>query len=297
MLALSVVIPTRDRPALLDEVLDRLAPGRQTLAADRYEVVVSDDGDAEATRRRLATRCPWVRVVPGPRRGPAANRNTGARAATAPWIAFTDDDTRPDPGWLAALLAAADDVDVVEGRTTCRDGLTSPLTQSPQNPDGGWWWSCNLAVRRDLLLDRLGGFDERFPAAHMEDVDLRTRARALGMRERFARDAVVDHPPRRVDQRRRAAAHASWVAYQAIHRPPPRRGPLLRETVRHRLRDAARAPLSLDGLRLLGFLPRELWHITRHWDAWVAAAPPAGDAWSPAHAARMATTTAPPAAR
>ena len=39
--------------------------------------------------------------------GPTAKRNLGWRAADAPLVAFTDDDCRPAPGWLDALLAAA----------------------------------------------------------------------------------------------------------------------------------------------------------------------------------------------
>ena len=37
--------------------------------------------------------------------GPAAQRNHGWRAGGAPLVAFTDDDCRPAPGWLEALLA------------------------------------------------------------------------------------------------------------------------------------------------------------------------------------------------
>lgn len=45
----SVVIPTRDRPRELGACLHRLSPGAQTLDAAQYEVVISDDGDFNAT--------------------------------------------------------------------------------------------------------------------------------------------------------------------------------------------------------------------------------------------------------
>src|SRR5437868_5684485 len=40
----------------------------------------------------------------GDHAGPAAARNAGWRAARGAVIAFTDDDTIPDPGWLAAAV-------------------------------------------------------------------------------------------------------------------------------------------------------------------------------------------------
>ena len=45
---LSVVIPTCDRHAELAACLERLAPGVQTLVADTYEVIVTDDGKQPA---------------------------------------------------------------------------------------------------------------------------------------------------------------------------------------------------------------------------------------------------------
>ena len=78
---ISVVIPTRHRNDPLAECLARLAPGVQTLAADRYEVIVTDDGSAETSADVVRQRFPWARWAAGPRRGPAANRNNGARQA------------------------------------------------------------------------------------------------------------------------------------------------------------------------------------------------------------------------
>ena len=42
-------------------------------------------------------------------RGLAAARNTGIRAATAPVVAFLDDDCEPEPEWARELLDAYDD--------------------------------------------------------------------------------------------------------------------------------------------------------------------------------------------
>src|SRR5262249_45121667 len=106
---ISVVVPTYRRPDLLARCLAALAA--QTLDPGRYHVLVAADAASDATRQQVAGFAaavrPAVRYLPvtGPH-GPAAARNVGWRAARAPVIAFTDDDTVPDPGWLAAGLGA-----------------------------------------------------------------------------------------------------------------------------------------------------------------------------------------------
>ena len=122
-------------------------PGRQTLPADQYEVIVTDDGEP-TVERFLTEKYPWVSWVPGPRRGPAANRNAGARRARGDWLAFTDDDCVPDPNWLAGFATATHaGCRVYEGKTTCVAGIHSPIDHAPVNITGGWLWSCNIFIR------------------------------------------------------------------------------------------------------------------------------------------------------
>jgi GT2 family glycosyltransferase len=201
-LSFSVVVPACARPAALAECLARLAPGAQTLPASQYEVIVTDDSPDESIRNLVADRFPWACCTVGPRRGPAANRNHGARLARADWLAFTDDDCLPDPGWLAgfaAALASANSTppDVLEGRTYADRPRRSLAERSPINTHGGFLWSCNFAVRA-RLFSQLAGFNEGFPYAAMEDVDFARRLRALGAREQFVEAAGVCHPWREI---------------------------------------------------------------------------------------------------
>jgi GT2 family glycosyltransferase len=264
----SVIVPTRDRPDALARCLALLAPGVQVLDASRYEVVVTDDGSSDVARDLIASRFAWARHVTGPRRGPAANRNAGSRAGHGDWVAFTDDDTLPDRDWLETLVAMSEGVDVVEGRTTCRDGVRSPREHAPVNDSGSRWWSCNLAVRRSAF-DRLGGFDERFRIPHMEDVDLRERALAAKIPWRFAPGAVVDHPPRR--ERWGVAwdaVHQAEVLFAVIH---SRRFPLWRcllEVTRTRWRAIARAPFSTDAVSAAVSWAIESVSVVVRWRGW-----------------------------
>lgn len=265
---ISVVIPTRHRPASLASCLQRLAPGTQTLDATRYEVVVADDGDTGDARALLTERFPWAAYAAGPRRGPAANRNAGVRASRGEWIAFTDDDTLPDRDWLEQLLAASDGVQAVEGRTVCRIGVRSPREHAPVNELGGRWWTSNLAIRRDAF-DTIGGFDERFTVPHMEDADLRERAFAAPLQWRFAPKAIVDHPPRR---ERWGADTASWhlahMLFSAIHHQPHTLLYNLRAVARGRLRAIGRAPFSADGVSAAISAVVEIGVMLLYWNRW-----------------------------
>ena len=265
----SVVIPTRDRRRELGECLHRLAPGFQTLDAAQYEVVVADDGEFDATDVLLRAEFPWTRHVRGPRRGPAANRNAGARAARGAWIVFADDDVVPSPGWLAAYAAQAAGAVVLEGRTTCDAGLPSPRFHAPENNAGGVLWSCNFAIDR-ALFGALGGFDEGFPFAHMEDADLRERLRAGGTTPRWVPEARVDHPPRRQPSGTRLGEYReAEVRYLYKHGASrPVRWRLMRNITLSRLVNIRARPRGIDSLLALWALAAELWHVARHAASW-----------------------------
>ena len=263
-----MVVPTRDRNALLARCLDQLAPTAQS-AAPEYEVIVSDDSAERAAGPLVRANFPWARVVEGPRRGPAANRNAGARAATGELLVFLDDDCVPErellSGYASALRA---DVVAYEGRITCREGVRSPLTTSPVNLTGGTLWSCNFAMRRDVFAE-LGGFDERFPTAHMEDADLRDRIMASGHSIAFVPGASVDHPPRRLAWGAKLAAmHRATVLYMTLH-PPMRSYPwFFQNLFRARVSRVLHLPLSVDSLIALASVPVELAVSAWHWREW-----------------------------
>ena len=192
----SVIIPTCNRVDLLEKCLNGLAPGRQTLQVEHYDVIVTDDGSAQSAEGLIAAKFPWVKWVPGPKKGPAANRNNGAKAAVRPWIAFIDDDCIPDPSWLSsfAMVAAGnDEVNVLEGRTYPDRPRNSLGESCPENAKGGLLWSCNLAIRK-TSFEAMNGFDQRFPFAAMEDVDFKLRLTERREKIQFVKDASVCHP-------------------------------------------------------------------------------------------------------
>lgn len=265
----SVVVPTLDRRRELSTCLNALAPGAQAMEASRYEVIVTDDGDFDTTSAWLPAAFPWVRHVRGPRRGPAANRNAGGRAARGQWLVFADDDIVPSRAWLAAFAAAATTGSVLEGRTTCQAGIQSPREHAPENNDGGLLWSCNFAIRRAVFVS-VAGFDEGFAFPHMEDADLRERLRAAGHAITWVPEAIVDHPPRRLPTGSRLGAYreAEVRFLYKYGAPRPVRWRMLLGLVRSRLVNVRVRPKGVDSLLALWALGAEAWHVVRHGAAW-----------------------------
>jgi glycosyltransferase involved in cell wall biosynthesis len=207
----SVVVPARNAARTLSRTLAALA----TLAPSPDEIVLVDNGSIDDTRRELeAFAAAGVRVIVlhEARPGASVARNRGARAATGDVVAFTDADCSPRPDWLVALVAPLADATVgaVAGRLastppagvieTFSSLFTLPAPATPSRhtrwtPWAGGFPTANLAVRRDLLLERLGGFDEAV-AIYGEDYDLCARLYATGAAIAYAPDAVVEHQHR-----------------------------------------------------------------------------------------------------
>ncbi|HWA35297.1 MAG TPA: glycosyltransferase [Cyclobacteriaceae bacterium] len=192
----SIVIPTRNRNEMLEQCVASLQPGTQFVDEREYEILVTDDGLAakDVCRKFSATR--WVA---GPARGPAANRNNGARYARGEWIIFVDDDCIPDPGFLWAYSQAISDnpgMKVFEGRTYPERARQRMDEDAPINETGGCLWSCNFMIEK-RLFDSLGGFNEGFPYAAMEDVEFADRVRKI-TQVIFVHQASVLHPWRLV---------------------------------------------------------------------------------------------------
>ena len=89
-MTVSIIIPTCNRADELHDCLARLIP--QLPSDGSTTVFVCDDGSDAATKSMVGEKFPMVRWNQGPRRGPATNRNFGARQADGDWLIFLDDD-------------------------------------------------------------------------------------------------------------------------------------------------------------------------------------------------------------
>ena len=203
-LSATVVIPVRDRAALLDRCLAGMGRG--------YPVVVVDDGSVNpATVAAVAARH-GARLVRRPRcGGPAAARNTGLKHADSELIAFLDSDCVPSARWLERLAGHLDDplvgavaprvvaagADTAAGRYGALFGsLDLGGRESLVGPGArvGYVPSAALLVRRSALRDvtRDGAtFDPQL--RYGEDVDLVWRLHRAGWRIRYEPLVEVGH--------------------------------------------------------------------------------------------------------
>lgn len=185
-----VVIPTLGRPSL--------AALLTALGDVAGRVIVVDD--RPVARDPLAVPG-WVVAVRGRAAGPAAARNVGWRVATTEWVAFLDDDVLPPAGWYDALLRDLASCGPEVGGSQGRIVVPLPRERRPTDwelnvagLERARWATADLAYRR-AVLERVGGFDERFPRAYREDADLGLRVVATGYRI-VGGERHVSHPVR-----------------------------------------------------------------------------------------------------
>ena len=104
--ALTAVVCTWNRAALVDGAIEALV--RQE-SAPPHEILVVDNGSRDHTGavvQRWAARHPQISYLHEGRLGLACARNTAIRLARARLIAFTDDDIRVGPDWMARIVEA-----------------------------------------------------------------------------------------------------------------------------------------------------------------------------------------------
>ncbi|MFH0809612.1 MAG: glycosyltransferase [Pseudomonadota bacterium] len=102
---LSIIIPTRDRAAHLQRLLERL--GRQIPAPFLWEIIIVDnasqDGTRECVMNQIHSSSLYISYIYEPKPGLHQGRHRGALAAKGECLAFLDDDVLPDPQWILAL--------------------------------------------------------------------------------------------------------------------------------------------------------------------------------------------------
>ncbi|MEQ1781180.1 MAG: glycosyltransferase family 2 protein [Hyphomonadaceae bacterium] len=144
----SVIVPTRDRPALLCEALASI----RALETDAltFEILVGDNGNDPASRAAAdAYRAIWMKVE---RAGAGAARNAGLNAATGEFIAFLDDDDVWLPANIVnhlALLRARPELEGVFGQIVTTDMDLKP---------GGEPWPQRGLEGDKLVAEMLSGY-------------------------------------------------------------------------------------------------------------------------------------------
>lgn len=195
--SISVVVPTYESPGLMATIQGLQ---QQTAASSILEILVVGQHSADSLAG-LSN----VRYIPVKDRPTAArNRNVGAAHARGTWICFIDSDCIPTSDWIEQMIGAIKSLD---GRVFYGH-VTIPA-------DTSYWGRCdhllvfgacprtvpqvvqsaatlNFCIERELFLE-IGAFDESFPFAAGEDLDLCYRLSQAGQPIYFVPTASVEH--------------------------------------------------------------------------------------------------------
>ncbi len=210
---LTVVIPNWNGERFLSTCLSSLR--RQTYRD--FETVIVDNGSSDGSVEFVRRDFPELRVIPLPEnRGFSGAVNAGIMASDAEYVALLNNDTEVDPGWLGALVRAADaypeagffasklvdfhDRNLLDGAGDALRLSGFPYRLGHGERDRGQFdrpayvfSACAAAaLYRRAMLEDVGLFDEDF-VSYCEDGDLSFRAQLAGYRCLYVPDAVVYH--------------------------------------------------------------------------------------------------------
>ncbi|WP_245867011.1 glycosyltransferase [Diaminobutyricimonas aerilata] len=184
--------------------------------ADRLEIIVVENGSGDDSLRRLRSEVTGAVIVESKvNRGFAGGSNLGVQKSTGEYVAFLNNDARPDARWIAAAVAAFESsprigavaskvldwegerVDYVDAALTWYGMGYKP--HAGERDLGAWdtpkdvlfGTGAAMFVRAEVFLE-LGGFDEDYFMFY-EDVDLGWRLNLLGYRFRYVPTSLAFH--------------------------------------------------------------------------------------------------------
>jgi len=218
---ISVVIPSRNGRSLLAAQL----PGIARDLGMRSETIVVDNGSSDGTAGWLAAEWPRVEVEVSPEAlSFAAAVNRGIARARYSHICLLNNDMLLEPGFFTALAGAFDRVPGLfcataqirfpagvrreeTGKAVMRQDHPDDFPVRCDEPIAGedltWvlYGSGGCSLYDGALLRALGGIDEAYAPAYVEDLDVGYRAWQRGWSTVFVAGAVVEHRHRATTSR------------------------------------------------------------------------------------------------
>lgn len=184
---MSLIIPTRNRPAVLEETLDRIGQHHFGAFHQGCELILIDNDSEEAVDppAQLSNGIP-VRYIRLDHNMNTAARNVGAELASGDWLVMLDDDSAPEPGcdW-DLLIDAPEDQGAIGGEIM----LSSGVRESGGLPEV--IVGCGCVIRRTCFVAS-GGYDASF-GYYAEEYDLCARMIAEGYRVEHNRSLKFLH--------------------------------------------------------------------------------------------------------
>jgi GT2 family glycosyltransferase len=202
----SIIIPSCNRPVQLNNCLDSLT--RLDFPKSQFEVVVVDDGSASSMESVIESYRSLINItlITQKNAGPGIARNNGVANSRGRFIAFTDDDCKPDRGWLTRLSSQLQKFpDIACGGHISNgldDNIYSVASQllvdylytyyNRETEHSQFYTSNNMAMARDVF-NAVGGFDRNYPGLCGEDRELCDHLRHCGYGWTYVPEAIVYH--------------------------------------------------------------------------------------------------------
>ena len=206
MIEVSVVIPSYNRCDSLKVVLPALA--KQTYPADRYELVLVDNGSTDETDQLIKDlKIPNLKFIKQANSGRSGARNRGIKEASGSIILFTDADIIADPNLISchvafhkekdpcAVVGCEIQVDTLEEYEGVKNHQLKRRTLHKDDKKILPWYfflTGNASVSKDAL-ERAGMFDENFTGYGHEDIELGYRLQKLGLTICYNPNAINYH--------------------------------------------------------------------------------------------------------
>ena len=197
---ISVIIPVYNGGAKFRRCLESLA----NCIDDDSEVIVVADGESDGSWRWASEFGAYVIKLPV-NGGAAKARNTGAAKANGDILFFIDADVAlppaalvrirtafiDEPGISAIIGSYDDNPQELNFLSQYRNLLHHYVHQQAQEDASTFWGACG-AIRRSVFW-AIGGFDQSYPGATIEDIELGYRLKQRGYRIRMVKDLQVKH--------------------------------------------------------------------------------------------------------
>ena len=205
---ISVIIPTYNRASVLKKCLKALS--KQSIPANTYEVIVSDDGSEDDTKKvseeALADTACFINYLWQPNKGANAARNNAIHAARGSILLFINDDTIAIPSMLEEHLRThkkypEENISVLGRMTVSPEVPYSIFAKLHLDANYGLWkgmveldwlafYTCNVSVKKSFLLKH-GLFEESI--RYHEDVELSERLSHFGLKIIYNPEALGYH--------------------------------------------------------------------------------------------------------